>query len=62
MNAKNINKSYPGIKISNIQITDTDNLYDNEDNTNSKSRKSNNKQQNKSNKVKQGNLNGQIKA
>lgn len=62
MNAKTINKSHPGIKISNIQIIGTDNLYDNEDNTNNKSRKLNNKQQNKSNKVKQGNQNGQVKA
>lgn len=53
---------HPNIKISNIQIIGTDNIYDNEDNTNNKSRKSYNKQQNKSSKVKQGNQNGQIKA
>ena len=53
---------HPNIKISNIQIIGTDNIYDNEDNTNNKSKKSYNKQQNKSSKVKQGNQNGQVKA
>ena len=53
---------HPNIKISNIQIIGTDNIYDNEDNTNNKSRKSYNKQQNKSSKVKQGSQNGQVKA
>ena len=57
--SKSIN---PETKISNIQIIGTDNIYDNEDNTNNKSRKSYNKQQNKSSKVKQGNQNGQVKA
>lgn len=55
------NKNHPGIKISNIQITGTDNVYDNENNTNNKSRKSYNKQQNKSNKVGKS-QNEQIKA